>query len=46
MRQGLIETTDVAPRWVANMEFPIAENIEREIQRLADRGATDRTLSH
>ncbi|MEM7118881.1 MAG: PatB family C-S lyase [Chloroflexota bacterium] len=37
MLQGIFGADDVAPFWVADMEFPVAEPIAKELKRLADR---------
>ena len=37
MLQGIFGADDVAPFWVADMEFPVAEPIAKELGRLADR---------
>ena len=36
--QSLFGTTDVAPFWIADMEFEIDENITNEMKRIAERG--------
>lgn len=38
MLTGIFGTTDVTPFWVADMNFPIANPIKEELQRLVDRG--------
>jgi cystathionine beta-lyase len=38
MLNGIFGTTDVTPFWVADMNFPIANPIKEELQRLVDRG--------
>lgn len=38
MLNGIFGTTDVTPFWVADMDFPVANPIKEELQRLVDRG--------
>lgn len=38
MLTGIFGTTDVTPFWVADMDFPVANPIKDEMQRLVDRG--------
>ncbi|WP_420601766.1 MalY/PatB family protein [Flagellimonas sp.] len=38
MLKNMFGATDLAPFWIADMEFPIAEPISQEIKRIADRG--------
>jgi len=38
MLKRLFDTTDVVPLWIADMDFKVAEPINEEIRRLADRG--------
>lgn len=38
MLQGIYNTTDVFPYWVADMDFQVAEPITQELNRLVERG--------
>jgi cystathionine beta-lyase len=38
MLKGIFGTTDITPFWVADMDFPVANPIKEELQRLVDRG--------